>query len=246
MKHSTILTFTLLLPHLLFAQLFEMSSSRNTDLTSKKTKYENVFFTIDTNKMSLTTGEKTYYYDGIGSTFKDGVLSLQVLDLKDETVLVKFSPGAKVLDYYIGQYGIRYFLDKVERPKPEEENSEDTVKKELTDEELAALDTMIYENADLMPQYPGGNQAMMEFLAKNIRYPTQAKKLDVKGFVLVNAIIEKDGTIKYVKVRKDIGGGCGEEAVRVIKLMPTWTPGENKGETVRVSVPINVGFIPKK
>lgn len=246
MKYFINLAIILFVPHYLQAQLFEMSSSRNMDLSTKKTKFENVFFTIDTNKMSLKTGDKTYYYDGVGSTFKDGILTLQVLDLKDETVMVKFSPGAKILDYYIGPYGIRYFLDKVERPKPEEENSQDTVKKELTDEELAALDTMIYESVDVMPQYPGGNQAMLEYLAKNVRYPAQAKKLEIKGFVLVNAIIEKDGTIKHVKVRKDIGGGCGEEAVRVIKSMPAWTPGEHKGETVRVSVPINVSFMPKK
>lgn len=246
MKYFINLAIILLIPHYLQAQLFEMSSSRNMDLSTKKTKFENVFFTIDTNKMSLKTGDKTYYYDGVGSTFKDGILTLYVLDLKDETVMVKFSPGAKILDYYIGPYGIRYFLDKVERPKPEEENSQDTVKKELTDEELAALDTMIYESVDVMPQYPGGNQAMLEYLAKNVRYPAQAKKLEIKGFVLVNAIIEKDGTIKHVKVRKDLGGGCGEEAVRVIKSMPAWTPGEHKGETVRVSVPINVSFMPKK
>jgi protein TonB len=196
--------------------------------------------------MSLKTGDKTYYYDGVGFSFKDGVLSLQVLDLKDETVLVKFSPGAKVLDYYIGQYGIRYFLDKVEKPKPDDDMVTDTVKKELSEEELVALDTMIYENVDVMPQYPGGKNAMMEYIAKNLRYPSQAKKLDIKGFVLVNAIIEKDGSIKYLKVRKDIGGGCGEEAVRLIKSMPAWIPGEHNGETVRVSVPINIGFMPKK
>jgi protein TonB len=195
--------------------------------------------------MSLKSGDRTYYYDGVGSTYSNGILTLKVLDLKDETVLVKFSPGAKVLDYYIGEYGIRYFLDKVERPKPEEDETADTVKKELSEEELAALDTMIYESVDVMPQYPGGKQAMLEFLSKNVRYPAQAKKMDVKGFVLVNAIIEKDGSIKYVKVRKDIGGGCGEEAVRVIKQMPPWTPGEHKGETVRVSVPVSVSFMPK-
>lgn len=87
---------------------------------------------------------------------------------------------------------------------------------------------------------------MLEFLSKNVRYPAQAKKLDIKGFVLVNAIIEKDGSIKYVKIRKDIGGGCGEEATRVVMQMPSWTPGEHKGEPVRVSVPISVSFMPKK
>ncbi|MFN5213950.1 MAG: energy transducer TonB [Bacteroidota bacterium] len=227
------------------AQLFEMTSSRNQDLTTKSMRNENVFFTIDTNKMSLKTGDKTYYYEAVGSNFSNGILTLQVLDLKDETVMVKFSSSAKVLDYYLGSYGIRYFLDKVEKPKTEEELAADTIKKELTEEELAARDTMVYESAEVMPQYPGGKQAMLEFLAKNVRFPAQAKKLDVKGFVLVNVTIEKDGSIKHIKVRKDIGGGCGEEAVRVIRLMPAWAPGEDKGETVRVSVPISVSFMQK-
>ncbi|MFN5843161.1 MAG: hypothetical protein ACK45G_08000, partial [Bacteroidota bacterium] len=73
------------------AQLFEMTSSRNQDLTTKSMRNENVFFTIDTNKMSLKTGDKTYYYEAVGSNFSNGILTLQVLDLKDETVMVKFS-----------------------------------------------------------------------------------------------------------------------------------------------------------
>jgi hypothetical protein len=229
------------------AQLYEMESSRNMDMSSKRIKPEKVSFTLDSTRMSLHSGDHTYYYDATKPFTVDdnGVINMTALDLNDAEVLIKFSPGAKVLDYYLGEYGIRYFLDKVEQPKPEEDSA--TAKKDTaSDEEKAAkLDTMIYDNADVMPEFTGGKQAMLNFLAKNVKYPSAAKKSGVKGFEQASIIVEKDGSIKYIKITSDIGGGCSEEAIRVIKLMPKWTPGENKDEAVRVRVPIDISFMPK-
>ena len=93
----------------------------------------------------------------------------------------------------------------------------------------------VLEKAEVMPQFPGGDQAMMDFVAKNVQYPQEAKDKEISGRVLVSFVIEKDGSITDVKVVKGIGGGCDEEAVRVVKAMPKWKPGKDKGKPVRVS-----------
>ena len=93
----------------------------------------------------------------------------------------------------------------------------------------------VLEKAEVMPEYPGGDQAMMDFVAKNVQYPQEARDKEISGRVLVSFIVEKDGSIADVKVVKGIGGGCDEEAVRVVKAMPKWKPGKDKGKPVRVS-----------
>ena len=93
----------------------------------------------------------------------------------------------------------------------------------------------VLEKAEVMPEFLGGDQAMMDFVAKNVQYPQEARDNEISGRVLVGFIVEKDGSIADVKVVKGIGGGCDEEAVRVVKAMPKWKPGKDKGKPVRVS-----------
>jgi protein TonB len=98
-----------------------------------------------------------------------------------------------------------------------------------------AANDKVLEKAEVMPEFPGGDQAMMDFVAKNVQYPQEARDKEISGRVLVGFIVEKDGSIGDVKVVKGIGGGCDEEAVRVVKAMPKWKPGKDKGKPVRVS-----------
>ena len=97
-----------------------------------------------------------------------------------------------------------------------------------------AANDKVLEKAEVMPEFPGGEQAMMKFVAENVQYPEEAKEKEISGRVLVGFIVEKDGSIADVKVVKGIGGGCDEEAVRVVKAMPKWKPGMDKGKPVRV------------
>jgi TonB family protein len=100
----------------------------------------------------------------------------------------------------------------------------------------------IYQIVDEMPQYPGGEKAMMEYVAKNVKYPQEAKDKEIQGRVFVSFVIEKDGSVNEVKVLRSIGGGCDEEAVRVIKAMPKWKPGKQEGKPVRVSYMMPINF----
>ena len=100
----------------------------------------------------------------------------------------------------------------------------------------------VFTIVEQMPSFPGGEQKMMEFVAKNIQYPQEAMESGIQGRVFVGFVVEPDGSVSNVKVLRSIGGGCDEEAVRVIKMMPKWNPGKQRGKAVRVSYLIPVSF----
>jgi TonB family protein len=83
------------------------------------------------------------------------------------------------------------------------------------------------------PEYPGGQSALSAFLNKNLQYPKQASEMSITGRVFIRFMVEADGIISNIKVIRGIGGGCDEEAVRVIKLMPKWIPGKQNGQPVK-------------
>jgi TonB family protein len=103
------------------------------------------------------------------------------------------------------------------------------------------IDDKIFTSVEDVPEFPGGIDAFIKFLAKTIRYPAIAWENNIQGRVIISFVVEKDGSFTDVKVARDIGGGCGEEAARVMKLSPRWKPGMTNGKPVRVaySVPIN-------
>ena len=106
---------------------------------------------------------------------------------------------------------------------------------------IAESNDEVLKVAEKMPEYPGGTSELFKFMGNNIKYPEQAKKENIEGKVFVNFIVEKDGSISNVQISQGIGRGCDEESIRVVNLMPNWTPGENNGEKVRVefTLPIN-------
>ena len=82
--------------------------------------------------------------------------------------------------------------------------------------------------AEQMPEFPGGQVELQKYLASNIKYPAVARETGIEGNVVLQFIIDKSGKIKDIKVAKDIGGGCGAEAVRVVSSMPQWKAGIKK------------------
>ena len=92
----------------------------------------------------------------------------------------------------------------------------------------------IYENPEVMPVFPGGDAAMIEFLQKNMVYPENAKKKGITGKVFVGFVVEANGSITDVKVLRGFDKECDAEAVRLVKLMPKWKPGSDKGKPLRV------------
>ena len=117
---------------------------------------------------------------------------------------------------------------------------EEYVPVEVEEEEVS--ETEVFTIVEEMPAYPGGDAKLYEYLGKNIKYPQIARESGIQGRVFVNFVVEPDGSVSNVKVMRGIGGGCDEEAVRVIKTMPKWKPGKQRGKAVRVTYTIPVVF----
>ena len=91
-------------------------------------------------------------------------------------------------------------------------------------------------------EFPGGYGKLIEYLAKSIQYPQQALETGTKGGVMLTFVVEKDGSITDIKVIRDIGSGCGQEAIRVVKEMPKWQPAKQRGKAVRQQFVLPVTF----
>lgn len=91
-------------------------------------------------------------------------------------------------------------------------------------------------------QFIGGENAMLEYLLKNTRYPDLAKDFGIEGTVFIQFVVEKDGSITNVKIIRGIGGGCDEEALRVVQNMPLWQPGKVNGRPVRALLILPIKF----
>lgn len=100
----------------------------------------------------------------------------------------------------------------------------------------------VYTYAEIMPSFPGGDEGLYRYIATNIKYPESAKHAGIEGKVIVEFTIEKDGRVTDVKVLQGISAECDEESIRVVRSMPKWYPGKQKGVAVPVRITIPIQF----
>lgn len=100
----------------------------------------------------------------------------------------------------------------------------------------------VFMVAEQMPEFPGGMEEMLKFLQENVKYPENAMKNNVQGRVIVQFVVEKDGTPTEFKVLRSVDPDLDAEALRVMKAMPKWKPGMQRGEVVRVKYTVPVSF----
>lgn len=121
----------------------------------------------------------------------------------------------------------------------EETEIEEVIFEEPEEEEIVDEIFTIVEDS---PEPKGGMPAFYKYIGKQMDYPVKARRLGIEGRVFVQFVVDKDGSIKDVKAVKGIGGGCDEEAVRVIKSSPKWSPGKQRGRPVKVRMILPVQF----
>ena len=109
------------------------------------------------------------------------------------------------------------------------------------DEEIVE-EAPIFTVVESMPEFKGGMAKLYTYLGNNIKYPVMAKESGIQGKVYVTFVVERDGSITDVRVLRGIGGGCDEEAIRVVAGMPSWKPGKQRGKPVRVQYNLPVRF----
>ncbi|MBI5540440.1 MAG: M56 family metallopeptidase [Bacteroidia bacterium] len=129
----------------------------------------------------------------------------------------------------------------------EMKNPENIVKDALSSDqsteanEINATDS-VFNEVENAPEFPGGTNELMNFIATNVKYPQVAKENGITGKVFVQFVVSKDGSVKDVKIAKGVDKFLDEEAMRVIKSLPDWTPGKNRGVAVNVQFTIPINF----
>lgn len=100
----------------------------------------------------------------------------------------------------------------------------------------------VFDVVEVMPQYPGGIPQMMKFISSNIKYPKDAIKKGMQGAVVVQFVVEPDGSVSNVHVVRSVFPSLDTEAVRMVKAMPKWSPGMQNGKPVRVRFNVPIRF----
>ncbi len=112
----------------------------------------------------------------------------------------------------------------------------------IFEEEEEFEEDVIFTVVEDQPEFPGGEVARQRFLEENLRYPQMAREAGIQGTVFVTFVVETDGSVTDVRILRGIGGGCDEEAVRVVRMMPRWEPGRQRGQPVRVQFNMPIRF----
>lgn len=114
------------------------------------------------------------------------------------------------------------------------------------EEKKVSVDDEVFVVVEEQAEFPGGMEAMYAYIQKNLVYPEKAKAEGIEGRVFVTFTIEKDGSISNILIKRAIGGGCEEAAVEMIKNMPKWKPGKQRGKPVRFQFTLPIKFeLPK-
>ncbi|QMW00913.1 energy transducer TonB [Spirosoma foliorum] len=103
-------------------------------------------------------------------------------------------------------------------------------------------DVNVYTIVETQPEFPGGINALINYLKVTINYPAEAQEAKIKGRVFVSFVVEIDGSLTDIIVLKGLGYGCDEEAMRVVKAMPCWIPGSQSGRLIRVKYNLPIAF----
>ena len=109
--------------------------------------------------------------------------------------------------------------------------------------QVATDDTLLYGHVDIDAEFPGGMEELAMFVCMNIEYPEQAQKANIEGKVYVRFCVEKDGSVSNIRILRDIGYGCGDAVVKMLKSMPRWKPARVDGKNVRVEFDLPIAFI---
>ncbi|MGN1217811.1 MAG: TonB family protein [Phocaeicola sp.] len=201
----------------------------------------NLEFLADRKVMDVGFATKSYQYHLLGLTYnrKYGLSNnFNFSHLKQRIIMMnkKKTNGAGHIKYALFAIPAFALLLAGNISCSSEASKKDEVKENATTTEEAF---MVVEQ---MPEFPGGIQELMSFLSKNIKYPASAMKNNIQGRVIVQFVVEKDGTPTEFNVIRSVDPTLDAEALRVMKEMPKWKPGMQKGQAVRVKYTVPVSF----
>ncbi len=132
----------------------------------------------------------------------------------------------------------------IDKPVYAQDNKKKTVEEKTIkiEKKEYSADDYIYAVVEQMPEYPGGQMVLRKYIAENIKYPKEAQKKGIQGKVFVGFVVDKKGNVTDVKIVKGVDEFLDKEAVRVVKAMPKWKPGKEKGKPVNVNYTVPINF----
>ena len=132
-----------------------------------------------------------------------------------------------------------------ERTRPEAIDTTTSAREVMVTGYAQFTDNKVYESAEVMPEFPGGQTELLKFVAKRVKYPTEAQRKGAQGRVIVKFVVETNGSISNIHVVKGIDPLLDAEAIRVCTTMPTWAPARQEGKAVRCyyTIPVTFGLV---
>lgn len=220
----------------------EAKKTPKADLTKKTGMFLNLGLAISVG-LILFAFEYKSYDDG---ALKDlGSIDDEFEELLDIPITEQPPPPPPPVEQPV----IEEIPDEVEIEEEIEVNFDVDVKEETVIKEVEIKEAPVEEKADVifdvvetMPTPPGGMEGWNKYLSKNLKYPTQARRMGIEGTVYVVFVVNTDGSIQDVEILRGIGGGCDEEAMRVVRNAPKWEPGKQRGRPVRVKMRLPIRF----
>lgn len=180
---------------------------------------------------NVEVGENYVFYQ------QEGYATVKAVPIQ-EVMVIKYADGRKeTLD---GKGSDNPTVGHKVPPVPPSSTTYATVRQP---EYMAPEDDEIYLDVDEDAAFPGGQKGLNHYFNQNMRYPKAAWNKGISGQVYVTFVVEKNGDVTGAKVLRDIGGGCGEEALRLVLRMPRWKPAKKDGKVVRTEMNIPVEFV---
>ena len=177
---------------------------------------------------------------------KDDVIQVSFVGFQTRSVIVKDeSPLTILLDDAVQNLDemtvVGYASNGVGTPSGDSDKKVVAVV-DIPEVEEAPQEKVIFQVVEEMPQFPGGMGEAMKFLAKNMKYPVAAQQAKIEGRVIVQFVVEKDGSVSDVKVMRGVNSELDAEAIRVVSMMPKWIPGKQRGKAVAVKYTMPIMF----
>jgi len=221
----------------------EAKKSKKADLESKKTVFLQIGLILALGLVLLAFSYKSYERSSVLD------IQVQVDDTPEEIIPITKQevkpppppPPKQVTVINIVEDDVEVEDDiEIDVEADQETVVEDFVP--MVEEEEAVEEMEIFTVVESMPSFPGGDAARMKYLQENIKYPQMARESGIQGTVYVTFVVETNGEVTDIRILRGIGGGCDEEAIRVIEQMPKWNAGMQRGKPVRVQFNMPIKF----
>ena len=219
----------------------ETKKTKQADLKSKRWMFMFVGLTLSLTATLVAFEWKTY---GAGEYMALGSVAQDFDDLVEIPPTIQEPPKPPPVEQPILiEVDDEELLEEIEIvidiDVTEEQVIEDIiVQDELPEEKAEEIFIIVEEQAS----FPGGPAAWGKFLRKNLKYPRKASRMGIEGKVFLSFIVDKSGIISDIKVTRGIGGGCDEEAIRVLSESPRWSPGRQRGNAVKSKMGFQISF----